>query len=296
MSHIIYRAVLSSEPVIDITAQEYSNVVQARDGLNEVISAEEKFDVLMENYVELEGTLLSIAVRDVAFSNYEYNHILSLRTLISRRMSNLLSSARLYRDAYRQTLKRTLGNQNQETSRLSALLLDADAQPMAFKIIEAVRNYAQHQELPVSKISLSRSRVDSRVAFCVIPYIDASEVSRGRDIKPDIRAALELLGDKANPMDHLREYVEHIGEAHERFRSAVKAQMEIWEKTIIGMIERYKILHPENKDTVLAVGVRTGKDTISGSVHLVRESIQYRKFLHDKNRSSANLSKRFVQW
>jgi hypothetical protein len=296
MRHVIYRAILSSEPIVDISESEYTDIARARDGLVEIISAEEKYDALMENYVELEETLLSLATRHLAFYTYDHTYHVSLRTLVSRRVLNLLSSARLYRDAYPQTLNRTLESSEAEIGRLRAILFDATAQPMAFRIIEAVRNYAQHQELPISAIGLAHTRVEARLAHSVTPYIDAIKVAHRRDIKPDVRAALFALGDKVNPLGYLREYVEHIGGAHEEFRSVVKSLTAGWETAILQMIERYRAQHPENKDTVLAVGKLMDDDTIDESIPLIRESLDYRRYLQRKNRPRKNLSKCFVQW
>jgi hypothetical protein len=64
---------------------EYEAVRPARYGLNAIISVEERYDGLMENYVELEQTLHNLGIRP----NMHYTELVAPLNLMGRRVSNL---------------------------------------------------------------------------------------------------------------------------------------------------------------------------------------------------------------
>src|SRR3954470_11435896 len=98
MPYVLCRMVLSETPTIEITEAEYTAVEPARAVINELIAVEEKYDAVMENYVELEEAVHNLGIRMLAFVDYHYEEMAAPLNLLSRRLSNLLSSARLYRD------------------------------------------------------------------------------------------------------------------------------------------------------------------------------------------------------
>jgi hypothetical protein len=67
MPYVLRKMVLAQTPLLDITKEEHDAVKPSRTVINELIAVEESFDAVMENYVELEQTIHSIAIRHLAF-------------------------------------------------------------------------------------------------------------------------------------------------------------------------------------------------------------------------------------
>ena len=302
MPYVLCRFVIGSKATLKITEHLYKDIRDAKAGLGEIIAVEEKFDTLMENYVELESTLLTLGARHLAFVDSDLKDLLVPRNLISRRVLNLLASARLYRHALMQHVSHILGPKNSEVKRFANSLTDTAAQPMTYRMAEAIRNYTQHQELPISGITFHRKREGdvavpaSAFAFWIKPILDGVEVSKARDIAADVRASLKALGDDANPMPLLREYVQHIGTFHHAFRDLVNTKEVGWEQVITLNIARFARRFPKEGVIGLAAGLQHKNRTVTQPEYLVQDRLDYRAFLKTKNLSSVNLSRRYVKW
>jgi hypothetical protein len=302
MPYVISRMVLADTPTVEITEAEYKAVSPARDAINQLISVEEKYDAVMENYVELEQTVHSIGIRHLAFVPRDYEEMLAPLNHISRRVSNLLSSARLYRDSLPQHAKKLLGANHATIKPLKASLRDNSQQPMAYREMEAVRNYAQHLGLPISDITFDRHKdfdKDGRTtgfSHSVIPRLDAAEVAKMRDIAADVRAALIGRGETANAMPLIREYIEHIGSIHVSFRQTIKEFEANYERVIRGLLDRYAERTPGEKSIGIVVGFENPDGTISGEEYLVEHRLNYLQYLRIKHLSAVNIALRYVPW
>jgi hypothetical protein len=158
MPHVIRRMVLARMPIVEITKEEYNAVKPARGVINELIAVEEKYDAVMENYVELEETVHNLGIRLLAFETLQYEEMAAPLNSVSRRVSNLLSSTRLYRDALPQHASRLLGRKHPAIQPLLDLKHDKPQHPMSYRQMEAVRNHAQHTGPTINGITFERHR------------------------------------------------------------------------------------------------------------------------------------------
>jgi hypothetical protein len=98
MKYGITKLVLGNSPFIEITEDEYKALKIARDFLFEALYLEQKFDLVTEDFIEYEMTLLSYAANHMMFSNLDYIRLQNEVNNINRRLVNLLSACRLYLD------------------------------------------------------------------------------------------------------------------------------------------------------------------------------------------------------
>ena len=302
MSYVICKMVLAKTPTVEITEAEYDSVKPARAVINELIAVEENYDALMENYVELEETVHNLGIRNLAFVDYHYEEMAAPLNLVSRRISNLLSSARLYRDALPQHASRLLGKSHPAIRPLKDLKRDSATHPMPYRQMEAVRNYSQHVGPPISDITFDRHKDINKkkettgFSFSILPHLDAEAVSLLRELAADLRASLLALGPKTNPMPIIRQYIEHLGAIHDGFRSTVKQLETDNEAVMRGLLARYAKAAPDEALIGVAVGIESTDGTISGAEYLVEQRLDYFKYLRVKHLTSANLSMRYVPW
>jgi hypothetical protein len=273
--YVLYRFVLGSSSRIRISKSEYEYIKNARSGLLEIVGAEEKFDSVMENFVELEQALLVLSLRHLTFLESDYKAYQAPRNTISRRILNLLSSSRLYRDALLQHTKRIVGAK--DARKIKDALRDGPQQPMNFRMVEALRNYSQHQELPIIGITFQSRREEeenkpSKVSYSVEPLINAAEVGRRRDLAADVKAALRALGASVNPMSMIREHVEHIGAIHRQFRELVEGEETRWETIIAGGMARFRKRYPNESRFGLAAGIVRPNGAVTEPIFLVKEA------------------------
>jgi hypothetical protein len=84
---------------------------------------------------------------------------MNVRLDIDRRLSNLLSSCRLYFDQIAHLLGETFGTASTEATRVNQERNNAYDQSFAYRFIEALRNFVQHRALPIDNITFRRHRV-----------------------------------------------------------------------------------------------------------------------------------------
>lgn len=302
MPYVICRMVLGTTPTVEISKAEYEAVKPARGAINELIAVEERFDGVMENYVELEDTIHNLGVRALAFVDYHYEEMAAPLNLVSRRVSNLLSATRLYRDALPQHASRLLGRRHPAVQPLIDLKHDNPSHPLAYRQMEAVRNYAQHVGPPISDLTIKHRKdvneKDETTGFStsVIPHVDADAISRLRDMAPDLRASFLSLGAQPNPMPIIRKYIEHIGTIHAGFRDTVKQLEKEKEGLMRGLLDRYAKVVPGEKLVGVAVGFENADGTIPHAEYLVEHRLDYLRYLRVKHLTAANLSLRYVPW
>jgi hypothetical protein len=90
-----------SDRVVQISKSQHDATVEAKAALLECLFVEEKFDLVIENYLELEMTLLECALRYLAAPLLDNQRADTDRALFNRRLVNLLSGAGTYADQVR---------------------------------------------------------------------------------------------------------------------------------------------------------------------------------------------------
>ncbi|MGL3210949.1 hypothetical protein [Bradyrhizobium sp. BR 1433] len=302
MRYVIRRMVLARVPTVEITKAEYDAVKPARGVINELIAVEEKYDAVMENYVELEETVHNLGIRVLAFVHRQYEEMAAPLNLVSRRVSNLLSSTRLYRDALPQHAVRLLGRKHPAIQPLLDLKRDNPLHPLPYRQMEAVRNYAQHVGPPLNGITFDRHRdVNERdettgFSFSIVPHMDAEAISQLRDMAPDLRTSFRDLGNQPNPVPLIRKYVEHIGAIHAGFRDTVRRLETENEAVLRSLLDRYAKVAPMREQFAVAVGVENADGAILNPEYLVEHRLEYFKYLRLKHVSIKNLAKSYVPW
>jgi hypothetical protein len=302
MPYILRKMVLAQVPTVEIAKSEYDSVKPARAVINELIAIEEKFDAVMENYVELEQTVHNLGIRELAFVDIHYEELVAPLNLVSRRVSNLLSSTRTYRDALPQHAARLLGKNHPAVQPLKGLSRDNPGHPMAYRQMEAARNYAQHVGPPISNVTFRRHKdLDEQkkttgFSFSVVPHMDADAISKTRDMAPDLRASLKALGEDVNPMPIIRKYIEHIGTIHVGLRETVK-EMEVKSESVMrDLLKRYAAVAPEEKLMGVAACFQNPNGSFANPEYLVEQRLDYFTYLRIKHLTAANLSMRYVPW
>src|SRR5690242_3583592 len=98
MRYVITRRVMGYSKELPISCASFQALKVAKRGLIVLMSIEEKFAILVANYHELEADLLERSLNSLIYRRHDYGAMHDDRVELSRRLSNLLSSARAYAD------------------------------------------------------------------------------------------------------------------------------------------------------------------------------------------------------
>jgi hypothetical protein len=300
MTYELRRAVLGSKVSIPLSKDEYDALVRARTNLRSLLFIEEQFDLVLNNHVELETDLLSMAVRWMVVINPDYGYMQRERNLIvNRRLLNLLSACRGYLDHaphHINTLRVTDGELSLITSsdfrRYTSDEYDAF---LGYRAMEALRNYTQHAGFPfaVTYDSAWEGEGDTRrMRFTAKPYIDVTML--GKSFKAETLKELEGLGKKVPIMPMVRQYVASLGALHEKLRKALLSNVGAWESAVLEAIGRFKKVDPDGK-TIGLVAAKVVENGVWEEQHpLLSEPMEYRRALEKRNRGLETLARRYV--
>lgn len=100
MKYGLTRLVLASTSFVDIYSNEYEKAKIAVSGLRGAVAIEEKFDLIVGNYLDLENDIFSIATRTMVGIGLQSTTEMrrALNFVINRRLANILRSFRGYLD------------------------------------------------------------------------------------------------------------------------------------------------------------------------------------------------------
>jgi len=293
MRYVLTQYATSTEGLIEITKHDYEELIKCKEILLELLSVEEKFNLVIENYFEFEATIFKIAAQFMIYRNQDYETFQNDRYLVIRRIINLLSASRLYLDHVSHHLSNLDQNDINKIIKFTNKEYDLH---FSYRFMEALRNHVQHRGIPFHKLSLNSERVDDsdKIKYSAIPYVDISILMEDKKFKSKIRKELEEMGqEKVNLSIYIRKYIASFGRIHSKIRENTSQLSEKCESIISEKINLFK---KKFGDDIVALGIGLENDdrTTSGIVYLFSEFIERKNELIRKNRNLGNLENYFV--
>jgi hypothetical protein len=282
---------------IELTEPEYSAIVNAMRRIYIARDIEEKLDLLLENFLEYEGDLLSLSLRSSLFRALDDYRVDLETQLINRRVINLLSTARMYIDQVCHSLSQFLPpNSGLDLDSLFSTEYDHH---LEYRIAESLRNYSQHRALPVHQVVWPSAweEIDSesrRLRFGLIPNISIDELEAEGGFKASVLKELKDSGKTYFSLTLiLRRYVESLATVHTQVRASISEQAEKDHEVVQAALKR-----ASQELTEDLVGLVVSKGTDPEHVvehHFVNErSWRRREFLIKKNSVLKSFSRRYA--
>jgi hypothetical protein len=223
----ITRHALGNQPFVDISEAEFGDAHNAIKVVLVAIKIEAIFDVLIENFVELEKEIVSVSVTHMILT-VEINTSLHKHSVtFSRRLNNLLSAARAYLDQVAQ-LMGDLGADSEKNRQdfRSLTSREYDAR-FGYRFMEALRNYAQHGGLPVQRVRLERRRIDEFIEFGLQICTTKEGLVDNSFINANFRRELaDRREDHFSLHFLIRDYIAGLSAVHEQLRALHKSTLE----------------------------------------------------------------------
>ena len=170
-------------------------------------------------------------------------------------------------------------------------------QKLGFRVMEAIRNYAQHRDFPIQGIKLSFQIVDGEAGtqflHRAIPLISISTWANDKfkqTILQEIRDSSTK--DLVDIRPFIKEYVEGIGTLHVKTRELIHSDLIKWEKTLDDSIAKYKNKFGANASLVgLAIIKESDDGRREATEPIFTDVIKNRQDLENKNSNFINLHK-----
>lgn len=289
---------------IPITEDAYKATSEAYGRLTVLRSIEEKLDQLLENFIEYEECLLSIALRKSVRPFLDESVLMAARRTVARRLANLLTAGSLYVDQVTQDVNSIYGNDSDVSKALDVAVKTEYDACLGYRVMAALRNHVQHRNSFVGTISYPFEWKDAeapdgmgRWRFRVVPHLDVARLEADGGFKPKVLAELKGITVEQGPgaaiplTPFARQYVQSLGKVHEVLRILMADDVKQWEdrvEVILGMGEVASAF------TTSGAAVVGHGEPLAGVLFLSPELLSYRRDLAKRNRTFANLSARFV--
>lgn len=288
----------TSDRVVQISKSQHDATVEAKAALLECLFIEEKFDLVIENYLELEMTLLECALGYLAAPLLDNQRADTDRALFNRRLVNLLSGAGTYADQVRDRhVPRVLPEAGAAAIR-AAFSKEHDDR-LGYRAMVALRNHAHHFDAPVHLVTYPSRRVERQsgdvLAFTVNPCLQPEDLRRNPKFKRSVLKELDALGQSVDLKPLVRQYVEGLWAVHAQIRELVAPLIREWE-AILELAKSTFLAGGNDERSAFALAAVTLRedDTYETSVHLPTQFNGYRRFLEAKNARLDNLALRYV--
>lgn len=293
-SYYLTRLAAGGHPRVELTQEEFAALKEARNGLVALTDIEDKLDLLMENLAALEMGLLEIALRFSLFNHNDYAAMMNDRQQLNLHLVNFLSTARLYIDQVQHDVSGIFGATFLQSFR-EQLSHQYDSR-LAYRVMEALRNLAQHRRLPVDGTSVlhqAEREGTYHVRVSARALLDLKELAEDGKIKKDVLRELEhfAAGSDSEDVDlapFAREYVQAIGTVHEWLRTCTNSILEKWKTILMRAFEQAEEVGVTPADAlgVVAITRDLGNDdseTWSEEFHLSQSLYERMETLRKKN-------------
>jgi len=291
--YLLRKAVLASVPEIEITASEYDDLTAARIVLSYALAIEEKYEILISNFLELEETLLHTALTDSVRDVRTYSEMFEVRSALNARLVNLLSAARLYLDQLPQDAKHCLPDGVDVKSLIQKQCSSEYDNHFEYRFMEALRNHVQHRGIPVHLTEYhsewKSTDVDPYIEFSVRISASRTDLEKAGKFTKKI---LDEMGEQVNLVVATRRYVESLSTIHDYTRKIIEDTVNSARTAIESARRRYALVYSDSLTGLCASASDETQEISSVSLMLDWDDVRIEQ--QERNRKLVNLSKRTV--
>ncbi len=206
MDYTLEPLTIGCKAIVPLSKDEYESIRSAKSSLAMALALEEKFDLLVENYMELEQSLVGTGIRRMIVAGWDYRQIQIERGLFNRRLVNLLTAARTYVDHSPQHINdlRAAGCCDEQYSIDEAFAAQYDSR-LGYRVMSAVRNYVQHCGFPLHVFNYNVKRLDRSdgplFRHTIELYVSAEQLEADGKFKRSVLEELRADGERADLME-----------------------------------------------------------------------------------------------
>jgi hypothetical protein len=295
-SYQLTRSFFGDNITSDISFVEYQTLIRAKQCIIRALSLEEAFDVLVQNYMEFEKEVLRLTIDYMVLHPEKYGFHQEGRRLLNRRIMNVLTTARAYLDQLPGSINDVSGNENAYSDNLKAFVsLQYDTR-FGYRVMEALRNYAQHCGFPIHGMgfSMHNLRDEALQEFSVTPSIASNDLREDKDFKRAVLKELQERGDSEDIRPLLRDYVSGLGKIQNEYRKLTGGLIASAELSILNALDEFHADHSlEGQKWVDAAKIAADGRLIDRD-HLFPDFVNYRRELAERNGGLERLESRYA--
>lgn len=295
MKYVLRREVLASTAEKQISEASFREICAARQSLFELLAIEEKYDLLVRNYLEFEQVVYDSSIRGLLYTEQSWSDFIEHIQAANLAVMNLLAMCRSYVDHAPQHLSAIYPGLPEKKDAFHDERKSVYSEFLGYRALYEIRNHVQHCGLPVHSFTLGGSWLDSREAcrHNAIPYISVAELSKDRSFSRKILKELQDMGERIDLRLLIRENMSAFGRIHKCVRKLTKDLADDSEKIIFECLRDFS----ENYDSDL-IGLSVLELDAQGQVversSIFDDMVKRRRYLEKKNKALVNVERHFV--
>lgn len=259
MQYFVSKDLKLDENSLEISQNEYDALLTSYQNLSNAIYIEEKFDIIMENFMEYENDLLTTAWRSIVFIYLYDDELKKARELITRRIINLLSIGLIFEGQCKSHLRKITSLKTQKTA-IDKMINDIKANSLGYSFCKELRNYALHQDFPVTIISNKFDREyisaeDSYLCSKIIPMVSTEVCENFSKEEKDtlIKSLSTKYGMKLDLRPLIREFILGIYNILFKSRVLIADETSKNETLIFDTLKKLGITSPSKKMNIYLI-------------------------------------------
>lgn len=293
MKYLLRIHALGNYPEIEIDKKRFDSICSAKEALLNGLEIEEKYEIFVSNYLDLEEKILTNAVRSMARNPRDYEDFFEVRMEFNIRMVNLLTAARLYKDQLHRHIRAIIPEISNIKQEVEGLFSKEYDQNQEFRFMEELRNYVQHRGIPVhwtQHNAYSDGTGEDRLLVYSMEL--ASQKEYLKEDKKFKKKVLEELPNKVDLKIATRIYVESMSRVHCAARKFVEKKLNKSRLIIECARKEYENVYPKKFAGLSVMCFEEGKIIDSKSILLDWDDIRLK--LTKRNTELINLRYRYV--
>lgn len=285
-------AAIGRFPERKIDQDRFIKLKSSKAALTHALAIEEKYEILISNYLDLEREAINASVSEMVRNHVEYSDFFDIRLALDIRLVNLLTAVRLYFDQLSSHICACVPNDENAKNTIRNFRSSEYDDHFEYRFMEALRNYVQHSGIPVHRISIGPNGNDLNdrlLEYSLCFVTQKKELLLDNCFK---RKVLNEMPEEVNLWYATRIYIESISRIHNKARKLVEETVESSRQVLEEAINDYRQIY--EKEFVGLYAYEYEDEQKHSEVSVLLEWDDVRKNLIKRNSELINLRKRYV--
>lgn len=297
MRYCIQILALGKHPEIEISESDFQELKNAREKLSASLGITEKFELMLQNFIELEKELLINSADFIVSPFSDYSQAFDSRLTLNRRIVNLLTSTKLYVDQATKHIRPFFEDKGEVKKEVKSYFCEEYDNSEHYRFMEALRNYVQHDGLAVHNLSYPFRWIGEDPNKLME---HRTEIFSRKDLleedKNFKRAVLSEMDETVDINVAAREYVGCLKRIHLKLQDLIDNQTTQARELFEKYINEYKNINNEQVIGLYALAKKEGEpiDENVDKFNILLDWDDIRVKLNNKHKSLGKIEKMFV--
>ncbi len=272
---------------IDINEECFHDLKRSKVILDQALAIEEKYEIIINNYIELEQQVTNEAIKNMTTSHFEPDDIFNTILALNVKLVNLLSSCYLYYCQVPRSVRECLCEPDAPKV-VNGLFSHEYDNNLNYRFMYELRNHLQHNGLAVHCGNIHKKWKGNYdiLEYSFSFFAEKSECLLNEKFKKKI---LNELPDKIDLHSASRSYIESISNVHEQIRNMIQEVVKS-RVTIETAMDNFKEKYPDKNLYFLSACSYDDKDLVQ-EISLSLDWDDIRKKLLMRNKRLGSLGK-----